>query len=112
MNRNQTLGIIIAILGVLMISTANLTDLFGPAATKGIVSASALLNAILGAVLAAMAGQAGQVRDVLAMPGVEKITVNRDANSTLASIAVDPAVNKIAPTQIDRAAVEATASGG
>jgi len=42
-NRNQVIGIVIVVLGVLTASTSQLTDLFGPGATKAIVSASTLL---------------------------------------------------------------------
>lgn len=110
-NRSQVLAISIAVLGVLMVSTSQLTDLFGPTVTKSIVSASALLNSILGSILAVITSQGGQVRDVLAMPGVDKINVNANANQTLAAIAVDPTVDKISPTPAAEAAVTATAQG-
>lgn len=111
LNRNQILAISIAILGVLMISTSQLTDLFGPTATKSIVSAASILNSILAGILTATNSQSGQVHDVLAMPGVEKIDVNAKANATLAAIAVDPNVDKIAPTPAAQAAVTAIAQG-
>lgn len=111
LNRSQIIATTIAILGVLMVSTSQLTDLFGPTATKSIVSVASLLNSILGATLAVITSQGGQVRDVLAMPGVEKIDVNAKANSTLAAIAVDPTVDKISPTPAAQAQVAAIAQG-
>lgn len=111
LNRSQILAISIAVLGVLMVSTSQLTDLFGPTVTKSIVSLASILNSVLGSILAVITSQGGQVRDVLAMPGVEKVTVNANANQTLASIAVDPLVNKISPTPAAQAAVTATAKG-
>lgn len=111
LNRNQLMAITIAVLGVLMVSTAQLTDLFGPAVAKSVVSVAALLNSILGSTLAVITSQGGQVLDVLAMPGVDKIDINAKANKTLAAIAVDPSIDKISPTPAAQAAVAATAQG-
>ena len=99
LNRNQIIAITIAILGVMIGSAAQLTELFGVGVTKTIISVASLLNSILSSVLAVISSQGGQVHDVLAMPGVEHIDVNAAANKTLAAIAIDPSVNKIAPTQ-------------
>jgi hypothetical protein len=99
LNRNQIIAITIALLAVLGGSTAQLTDLFGPAMTKIIIAVSTLGTTALSSVLAVITSQGGQVRDVLAMPGVQKIDVNAAANQTLAQIALDPNVDKIAPTQ-------------
>lgn len=111
LNGKQLIGITIAVLGVLMVSTSQLTDLFGPTVTKSITAVAALLNSILGATLAVITSQTGTVKDVLAMPGVDKININASANQTLAAIAVDPAINKISPTPAAQSAVEATAKG-
>ncbi len=46
---------------------------------------------------------------MLAMPGIEKINVNAAANQTLATIAMDPNVDKIAPTPSALATVTKTA---
>jgi hypothetical protein len=99
LNRNQMIAITIAVLGVMIGSAAQLTDLFGAGVTKIIISVASLLNSVLSSVLAVISSQGSQVRDVLAMPGVEKINVNAAANQTLAAIAIDPNVDKIAPTQ-------------
>lgn len=109
LTRNQILAIVIAFLGVLMASTAQLTDLFGPGATKTIQSTAGILNSVLASVLAVITGQSGIIKDASAMPGVEKITVNSQANSTLATLAVDPAQSKIAPIPQAKQAVQATA---
>lgn len=107
----QWLAIAGAVLSVLMISTAQLTEMFGAGTAKMIVSVAGLGNMILNSVLAAISGQANLVKDVLAMPGVQKIDVNAQANKTLASIAVDPTVDKISPTMQAQTQVEATAKG-
>src|SRR4051812_41639693 len=98
LNLKQSIAIVIAVLGVLAVSSANLTDLFGPHVAKLAVSAANLLTAVLGSVMAVITSQSGTVKDVLAMDGVERIGVNASANKTLAAIAVDPSVDKIAPT--------------
>ena len=111
LNQNQVIAIIVAVMSVLSGATAQLTDLFGAVVAKDIVSVSGLVTAALSAILAVVTSQGSQVRGVLAMPGVEKISVNAQANQTLASLAVDPNVNKIAPTQAAMADVTATAKG-
>ena len=111
LNGKQIISIIGAVLSVLMISTVQLTDLFGSGVAKTIVSVAGMGNMILSSVMAVITNQGATVRDVLAMPGVEKITVNSQANQTLSSLAVDPNVNKISPTQAAMADVTATAKG-
>jgi hypothetical protein len=105
----QMLCIVIAVLGVVSTSTANLTDLFGPGWTKIIVSSATLMTTILSAIMAFLTGQASQIKAVQSMPGVEKITVNEKANAALATLAVDPMQDKIEPTPAAARAVEATA---
>lgn len=111
LNTKQILAICVAILSVLMISTAQLTDLFGATVTKTIVSTAGLLNMILSSVVAAISSQGSLVREVAAMPGVEKIQVNAQANQTLAGVATDPLQPKVGPTALDNAAVKAIATG-
>lgn len=110
LTRNQIIAIVIGLLGVLMASTAQLTDLVGPQMTKLLQSAAGIANAGLAVVLAVITGQSGILRDASAMPGVEKITVNSQANATLATLAVDPAQNKIEATPQAARAVQATAA--
>lgn len=98
LNRNQILAIIITTLAVLMASTAQLNDLFGPKETKIIISAAGLLNGILSGILAIITGQAGMVRDVAAMPGVDSIKVNAQASQVLAAVATDPEQPKVGGT--------------
>lgn len=109
LNRNQIIAIVIAILAVLMASTAQLTDLFGPKVAKTIISAAGLINGMLSGVLAVITGQAGMVKDVQDMPGVERIQVNAKANPTLARIALDENVDKVEPLLTDKAQITETA---
>lgn len=105
----QVIGIILAVNGALTGATAQLTDLFGAVVAKDIVSIASLGSAVLGGIVASISGQGTQIKNVLAMPGVEKISVNGQANATLATIAVDRNVDKIAPTPAAEQAVQATA---
>jgi hypothetical protein len=111
LNTNQVIAIIIAVLGVITLSTAQLTDLFGAQIAKYIVSGSAFLGTVLSAVLSNTTNQSATVRAVASMPGVESITVNSQANKILAQVAVDPTLDKIAPTPAAAAAVNALAKG-
>lgn len=110
LNRGQVLSIIIMILGVLLASTAQLTDLFGAAATKYIVSAANVIMSILAGINTILQSQGQQIVAVQAMAGVDKIVVNEKANATLATLAVDPAQNKIESTPQAARAVQATAA--
>lgn len=111
LTRGQIIAITIAVLSVLAGSTAQLTDLFGAGIAKYIISSATLANTVLSSVLAVITGQGSQIRDVLNMPGVERVSVNSSANATLAALAVDPTVNKIAPTAAAMDTVTATAKG-
>mgnify|MGYP001599709102 CR=1 FL=1 len=106
----QIIGIILAVNGALTGATAQLTDLFGPIVAKDIVSLASLGSAILGGIITALSGQASQVKNVLAMPGIEKVTVNAQANQVLSAMAVDRTVDKIAPTPAAQADVEKKAN--
>lgn len=108
----QIIGIVLVINGALIGSSAQLTDLFDPHTAKIIISIASLGNSIFGGVVTLISGQGAQIKNVLAMPGVENITVNRQANAALATIAVDPDQNKIAPTPGAAQAVAATAKAG
>ena len=111
LNTNQIIAIIIGILSVLSASTTQLNDLFGEHVAHTIIASSGLLVAIASVVLTVVSGQSSTVKNVLAMPGVERIEVNENANATLAKMAIDPTVNKIAPTQASIDAVTKTAQG-
>lgn len=105
----QIIGIIIVINGALIGSTAQLTDLLGALIAKDIVSVASIGNSIFGGVIMMLSGQGSMVKSVLAMPGVERIAVNGQASSALATLAVDPGQDKIAPTPAAMDKVTATA---
>ncbi len=113
------IGIIILFNGTLVGGTNYLADLFlSPTIVKAIVALASLGNMFLGGLvtmfstpmnLAKSADQGTIVKSMLAMPGVQHIDVNAQANPTLAAIAVDPLNTKIAPTPAAAATVAETA---
>ena len=107
----QIIILIITTAGVLNGSAAQLTEWFGPKMAHNIISIISFGQTLIGAWAMALTGQGSQIKDVLAMPGVDHISVNAQANPTLAAIAVDQNVNKIAPTPAAMDAVTATAKG-
>lgn len=111
LNGNQIIAIILVVLGVLTASTAQLNDLLGPVLAHVIVSVASLSMAILSGVLGVLTGQASAVRAVSAMPGVEKILVNAQANQTLAKLAVAEDQDKVQPTPQAQSSVAQIAKG-
>lgn len=111
MNQNQVIAIFLVVLGVLIGSAAQLTDLFGAGTAKYIISVAGLLNSVLAGILGVLTGQGGSIKTVLAMPGIEKINVNGQANTALAVMAMDPAQDRIAPTPAAMQEVNQTAKG-
>lgn len=109
LNQGQVLSIIIAVLGVWVASATQLNELVGPMMTKLIIAGSTLTMTTLAAVNAILQSQGGQIKAVQAMPGVDKIIINSQANGTLASLAIDPAQNKVETKVGAEAAVAATA---
>ena len=112
LNRKQSLALTIATLSVLMVSTAQLTDLFGASLAKAIVSGAGMLNGILSGWLTVLTSQSETVRDVQDMPGVERIQVNRDANQTLARMALDSENQKVEALVKDTDKIVQTAANG
>ena len=105
------MAITVAILSVLSGSTAQLTDILGVAGAKTVISVASLAMSVMSSVLAVLTSQGATVKDVLAMPGVQKIDVNAQANKTLATIAVDPHIDRISPTPGALQQVTKTAEG-
>jgi hypothetical protein len=113
------LGIIILFNTTLIGGASQLGDLsLSVAAVKAILAIATLGNGFLGGLvtlfstsanMAKSVDQGTLVKSVLAMDGVQHIDVNAKASQTLAAIAVDPNVNKIAPTPAAMQEVTATA---
>lgn len=107
----QWFQIISGIISGLITGAALFNPLFGETLALQIVSVLGIGNIVLSSVGTALSSQGNLVKDVLAMPGVEKINVGTQANQTLAQIALDPAIDRISPTREAQAAVTATAAG-
>lgn len=107
----QWLQIIGGSIGGLITAAALFNPIFGEALALKIVAGLGMLNIIINSISTALSGQAALVKDVAAMPGVEKITINAEANPTLAAVAVDPNVDKVAPIRQDMDVVTQTARG-
>ena len=97
LSQNQILAIACGSLNFIAGSTAQLTNLLGVNTATYVVSAVTLAAGIVSIILAVTTGQGSIVKQVAAMPGVDKITVNANANQTLAALAVDRNVDKVAP---------------
>lgn len=107
----QWFQIISGIISGLITGAALFNPLFGETLALKIVSVLGIVNIMLSSIGTSLSGQGSLVKDVLAMPGVEKINIGAEANKTLAQIAVDPAVDRISPTRDAQTAVSATAVG-
>jgi hypothetical protein len=107
----QLLLILSAVLSALVAASAQLTDIFGPTTAKAIISVVSLGNTVLTSITAALSGQGSLLKDVAAMPGIEKITVNAQANQTVAKEAVSEAQPKIEATPAALQTVAETAKG-
>ena len=106
----QQFAITLAILSALGGSITQLNDIVGPVAAKWIVTTSTFFSTMLSAILVSLTSQGSQIKAVSAMPGVSSITVNENANQTLAAIAVAP-TSKVEAAPSAQKIVEATAKG-
>lgn len=98
MDIGRVLSTVVAVLGVLVTASANLTDIFGPSTAKAVVSIAGLAMSILSAINGVLfQGQANQVKAVEAMPGVSKIITNTAANATLSALAQSDDHPKVEP---------------
>lgn len=120
----QIVGIILIINGALTGSVNELTDLLGAVWSKHVVSICIIGSGICGGFVTMFGGQATQLKNiaadpqsqealvkaVLGMRGVEGLAVNQRASPALAVMAMDPAQDKIAPTQNAMESVARTAA--
>ena len=94
----QWFQIVQAALSSLITAGALFQTLFGQDVTLKIIAVLGLANIVISSVGAALSGQANLVKDVAAMPGVSRISINDQANATLASVATDSGVAKVGAT--------------
>jgi hypothetical protein len=107
----QWLQISGGIVSGLITGAALLQTLFGQDLALKLTAALGIAGIVINSVGTAISGQSSLVKDVAAMPGVEKITVNAQANTALAQVAVsdEAAAAKVVALPQAVAAVEATA---
>jgi hypothetical protein len=109
----QKIALLMITLNALAGGTAQLTPLFGQQIATLIVSAAALANTIIGGWVFVLTGQQNIVKQVADMAGVERISVNENANQALAQVAVDPNQPKVGATApAVRQVLQTTAVGG
>lgn len=82
----------------LITGAALFTTLFGPDLTPKIIAGLGLANIMVNSFGIAFSTQASLVQDVAAMPGVDRISINAQASSGVASVATDPAQSKVGGT--------------
>lgn len=83
LNTKQIISIVGAILSVLMISTAQLTDLFGAGVAKSIVSVAGLGNLILQSIMTAITSQSATVSSVADIANDRSQPQSSDARQAL-----------------------------
>lgn len=108
----QWIGIMVGLNSLLMGATPQLTVLFGTPAVPYIIAIATLGNGALGVFVTVVGGQGSQLRNVQAMPGVERISVNDQANQILAAEAMNPDNKKIAALPAAQSAVAKIAAAG
>lgn len=107
-NGKQIFLIIGAIVSVLMVAGPQLTDLFGSALAKNIVSCAGLTNLIINSVMVSFTSNSQTVLDAKAQTGVS-VLVDRTASPSIAAMAVDPKQTSIEPAPGEAAAVRQVA---
>lgn len=100
MNTKQWLGVVGAVLSALVTATALFTQLFGPTVAQYVIAGLSLANLILQSVSAQLSTQGNLVKDVAAMPGVEKVVVNQQATPALAAVATDSSQPKVGAVDV------------
>jgi hypothetical protein len=95
MNYKLILNILSSVNGGLITGAALFNPLVGQDISLKVISVLGICQIIVSAINSNLSTQANTVRDVASMPGVERVTVNAQANSTLAQVATDPQQPKV-----------------
>lgn len=104
----QWFQIVSGINGGLITSAALLQTLFGQDVSLKIVAVLGIIGIAINSVGTAISGPDSpgtQIKNVAALPGVERVSVNATATNGVAAAALDPAQPKIGPTSPDVRAV-------
>lgn len=97
----QWYQIITGIISGLITGAALMQTLLGQDLTIKIVAGLGILNIIVSSVGTALSGAdspATQIRNVAALPGVERISINEKATNGVAMAALDPTLPRVGPT--------------
>jgi hypothetical protein len=94
----QWFQIVSGVISGLITGAAFLQTLFGQTLTLQIIAGLGLANIILSSIGATLSGSGNLMRDVAAMPGVARVTVNETATDGVAAAALDPQQPKIGAT--------------
>ncbi len=106
----QWIGIVLLVNSVLTSSTNEMKDLLGTVWATHAVSLATIGSGICGGLITMFGGIGTQASNVAAMPGVDRIVVNRNAGVAMAALAVDHDQPKIGPAKPeDRAVLVETA---
>ena len=100
MNPKLILNILSSINGGLITGAALFNPLVGQDVSLKVISVLGICQIIVSAINSNLSTQAATVKEVAAMPGVERIAVNTQANPTLAAVATDanqPKVGAVSP---------------
>lgn len=112
LNSYQYFLIAVAILSAVSGMTAQFTDLFGAGPAHLIVTAASAANTLITAIMTPLVGNASMVKNVAALPGVDRVQVNTQATPAIAAVAVDPAQTKVGGgTDQDQTALKEIAKG-
>jgi uncharacterized membrane protein YuzA (DUF378 family) len=113
MNTKQILGIVGSINGGLITGAALLQTLFGQDLTIKIVAVLGIGQIIVSALSSQLSNQENLVKDVAAMPGVQRIAVNESASPALAAVAISADQPKVGATSPEvRASLQTIATKG
>lgn len=93
----QKIAMALVLLNVLGGATAQLTPMLGSTIATDIATIASLFATVISGWMFIVTGQGSLVKQVADMPGVERVAVNAQANSTLAAVATDPAQRKVGP---------------
>jgi len=99
-NPKLILNILSSINGGLITGAALFNPLVGQDVSLKVISVLGICQIIVSAINSNLSTQAATVKEVAAMPGVERIAVNTQANPTLAAVATDanqPKVGAVSP---------------
>lgn len=112
LNIYQWFLIMVSVLSAVAGASAQLTDLFGTGTAHLIVTMATFLNTMITAIMTPLVGNASMLKTVAALPGVDRVSINKQASASVAAVAVDPTQSKVGgTTPLDQTALKDIAKG-